>query len=119
MRTFSQKGGIADNGLRRSAAVGPATSTKGLTGDVENQHAFAGVRHVAVTGTSTTHAEASPDDVPMDAGTDGVDTQVSVLTFLKIVSTHVQAQYAHDGISNRHELERTARQLVCFCLRVY
>lgn len=78
--------GIEAHGSRRSAAVGPATSAEGPTGDVENQNAFAGSLHVAVTGTSTPDAGASADDVFLDAGTDGVDTQMSVLTFLKIVS---------------------------------
>lgn len=86
MPKFSQRRGIESSGSRRSAAVGPASSARGLPGDVENQAAFPSGRHVAVTGTSSPDAGASTDDLSEDLATDGVDTHMSVLTFLKIVS---------------------------------
>lgn len=89
MPTFSQRRGIEASGSRRSAAVGPASSARGLPCDVENQAAFASGHHVAVTGTSCPDAGASTDDLSEDSATDGLDTHMSVFTFLKIVSERV------------------------------
>lgn len=87
MRTFGDK--HADgNRSTRSAAIGPAKSAaRGSGGDVENQ-GDAVSRHArrVVTGTTILDAEESAGDHDADPGPDGVDTQMSVLTFLKIVS---------------------------------
>lgn len=87
MRTFGDKT-VDGNRSTRSAAVGPAitTAAHGLNGDQESQGVTARRAYGVVTGTTILDAEKSVGDLDADPGPDGLETQMSVLTFLKIVS---------------------------------
>lgn len=86
-RLYEQRRDVQKNGSIRSAAVGPALPVNGLKGDVESQTAFTGISNGVVTGTEP-KADLKLDVA--DAGLDVVETtQMTVLTFLKIVSPYV------------------------------
>lgn len=93
-RTNGKRIGAGTNGSTRSAAVGPVTATEasGSSGDVESQGAYSRGDHVVITGTTISNTEPSEDDLDDDSGPDGIDTQMSVHTFLKIVSPHVRVR---------------------------
>eukprot|EP00904_Undaria_pinnatifida_P005570 jgi/Undpi1/2142/HiC_scaffold_12.g05528.m1 len=88
-RLYEQRRGVQKNGSIRSAAVGPALPVNGLKGDVESQTAFTEISNGVVTGTEP-KADLKLDVA--DAGLNVVETQMSVLTFLKIV-TAISALY--------------------------
>ena len=87
MRSLGDKN-VDGNRSTRSAAVGPVKAVANASsGDMENQGANGARRpNGVVTGTTILDAEESAGDHDADPGPDGVDTHMSVFTFLKIVS---------------------------------
>lgn len=69
----------------RSAAVGPPAATHRNTIDLESQPAVAKRVSGAVTATAVPEG-GKKGDADADERQDGVDMQISVLTFMKIVS---------------------------------
>lgn len=86
MPTFAESRNADGNRSTRSAAVGPAaTSAHGFSDDLEGQGAVAKRARGVVTGPTILDAEeAGLDD--LDDDPDDVETNMSVFTFLKIVS---------------------------------
>lgn len=69
-----------------SAAVGPATSSRGFNDDVESLAPFSRSGRGAIAASVIPEARASVDELDADPGADDVQTHMSVFTFLKIVS---------------------------------
>lgn len=93
-----RKGGDSSRSTR-SAAVGPSAATHRNTSDLESQSAVARRISGAVTATAVLEVKRK-GDADADGGQDGVDMQISVLTFMKIVSP--DTSYTSADTFSRH-----------------